>query len=238
MVRNYIKDNGLPCTGDGRGRRFVWADVREWFVKYRIELAGSRGNLGSQIPVVSEETLEEAILRRTKAEADLKELQLAKERGQVASIADVEKAIAASTIVAQTQILAVPSRLASRLLGMDDYKRVVAILEGEMRQLLSNLATIDAVFGAASAVTSSAASNFSAGIAASFCHCDDWSRVIPSSSRVLEEEGLEQTTVSMPDVSLSVVQNAHLFVEAAKCRTLRHYLAGPVHAVRRSPSSR
>ena len=149
MVRNYIKDNGLPCTGDGRGRRFVWADVREWFVKYRIELAGSRGNLGSQIPVVSEETLEEAILRKTKAEADLKELQLAKERGQVASIADVEKAIAASTIVAQTQILAVPSRLASRLLGMDDYKRVVAILEGEMRQLLSNLATIDAVKEAA-----------------------------------------------------------------------------------------
>jgi hypothetical protein len=50
MVRNYIKDNGLPCSGDGRGQRFVWAYVCEWYVKYRIELAGSRGNLGSQIP--------------------------------------------------------------------------------------------------------------------------------------------------------------------------------------------
>ncbi len=28
---------------------------------------------------------------------------------------------------------------------MDDYKRVVAILESEMRELLTNLATIDAV---------------------------------------------------------------------------------------------
>lgn len=145
MVRNYIKDNNLPCVGDGRGRRFVWADVREWYVQYRIQLSGSRGSLGVSVPSADEETLDEAVLRKTKAEADLKELQLARERGQVASVADVEKVLASSTLAIQTQVLAVPSRLATRMLGLQDHGQAVAILEAEMRQVLTNLSTIDAV---------------------------------------------------------------------------------------------
>lgn len=143
MVRNYINDNELPCKGDGRGRRFVWAEVREWYVAYRISIGGSRGNSASQIQ--AREDIEAAMLRKTIAEADLKELQLAKERGQVAAIADVERAISAANKAAQTQILAVPSRLATRLLGLEDRGRITAILEAEMKSLLSNLATIDAV---------------------------------------------------------------------------------------------
>lgn len=149
MVRNYIKDNKLPCNGDGRGRRFAWPQVREWYVQYRIELAGSRGSLGVSVPPIDDETLDQATLRRVKAEADLKELQLARERGQVAAVADVERVLSAAVMAVQTQVLAVPSRLATQMLGLEDHARAVAILTAEMRQLLSNLPTIDAVREAA-----------------------------------------------------------------------------------------
>jgi len=146
MVRNYIKDNELPCIGTGRSRRFVWADVLEWHAQYRIRLAGSRGSPTSS---AEQETLDQAMLRKTVAEADLKELQLARERGQVASIADVEKVLAASVLATQTQILAIPSRLATRMLGITEHAQAVSVLDAEMRQLLTNLATIDAVKEAA-----------------------------------------------------------------------------------------
>jgi phage terminase Nu1 subunit (DNA packaging protein) len=143
MIRNYIKDNALPCRNDGRKRVFVWDEVREWYVAYRIAKDGSRGSLSTQVPV--KEDINAASLRKTVAEADLKELQLAKERGQVAAIDDVERILSAANMATQTQILAVPSRLATQMLGLEDHGRAVSILEAEMRQLLSNLATIDAV---------------------------------------------------------------------------------------------
>ncbi|ADV83863.1 hypothetical protein AciPR4_3105 [Terriglobus saanensis SP1PR4] len=149
MIRNYIKDNGLPFVGDGRERRFIWAKVLEWYVAYRINLDGNRGNglgassLAPQIP--TSETFDEAALRKLRAEADLVELKLASARGEVAAIADVERVLAASSISIQTQLLAVPSRLATQMLGLEDHGRAIAILEAEMRQVLTNLSTIDAV---------------------------------------------------------------------------------------------
>jgi len=148
-VRKWVKVKGLPCNAGSGVMTFSWPSVRRWWTDLAMAEGGTDGTSSKKAAtdklVTPPETYEEALSRKTRAEADLKELQLAKERGQVASIADVERVISAATIVTQTQILAVPSRLASRLLGMDDYKRVVAILESEMRQLLTNLATIDAV---------------------------------------------------------------------------------------------
>jgi phage terminase Nu1 subunit (DNA packaging protein) len=145
MVRNYIKDNGLQCVGDGKARRFVGREVVAWFGSYRVEMDGNGGNGAPSVSSSEPETIDDATLRKTKAEADLKELQLARERGQVGSIANMEKRLTSANKVTQTQILAVPSRLAGRLLGLSDYSRAVAILEAEMRQLLSNLATIESL---------------------------------------------------------------------------------------------
>jgi|SRR5580704_6377081 phage terminase Nu1 subunit (DNA packaging protein) len=148
-VRKWVKTKGLPCIAGSGVMTFAWPSVRQWWTDVARAGGGTGGTSGKKAATDEQtappETYEEALSRKTRAEADLKELQLAKERGQVASIADVERVISAATIVTRTQILAVPSRLASRLLGMDDYKRVVTILESEMRQLLTNLATIDAV---------------------------------------------------------------------------------------------
>lgn len=131
MVRNYIKDNDLPCSGDGRGRRFSWPAVREWYVQYRIELAGSRGSLGISVPARDEETYDQAVLRKVKKEADLLEIKLARERGQVVAIADAKAAMARVASSLRTAILAMPAKLTGQLFGVKDRKRIQEILQRE-----------------------------------------------------------------------------------------------------------
>lgn len=149
-IRNWMNDNGLPCSGSGRGRTIDAAKAIQWHHEYT---AGKSGNGGRNPPAapaeVAIETIDQAMLRKTVAEADLKELQLAKERGQVAAIGDVEKLLSVSNLAVQTQLLAVPSRLATQMLGIEEHGRAVIVLEAEMRQVLSNLASIDAVREAA-----------------------------------------------------------------------------------------
>lgn len=147
QVRNLIQDKGLPAKSDPRGFTLDWPTTLEWYVGYRsAQKGGNGGNLrpGSG-PEEPEETLDQAILRKTKAEADLKELQLAHERGEVAAIADVERVLTGANKSIQTRILAVPASLATRLLGINDRTRIFNELDRSMRELLTNLAGIDAV---------------------------------------------------------------------------------------------
>ena len=79
------------------------------------------------------------------ADADLKELELARERGQVAAIQDVERVLTSANKSIQTRILAMPASLATQLLGIDDRNRIFNLLDRACRDLLTNLAGIDAV---------------------------------------------------------------------------------------------
>lgn len=143
-VRNWMNKNGLPSIESAKGRVLEWRSTLAWFVAYKAEEFGNGGNAappgGNTEP---EETYEEALSRKTRAEADLKELQLAKARGEVATIADVERVLTASNIAVQTQMLAMPTRLATQLLGQEDHRRVVSIITSEVRQVLTNLASGD-----------------------------------------------------------------------------------------------
>jgi len=156
QVRNLIKDKGLPATNDGRGFVLDWPATLEWYVGYRsAQRCGNGGNRrpenGSDALPAPDESFDEAILRKTKAEADLKELQLARERGEVASIADVERVLTGANKSIQTRILALPASLATQLLGIDDRNRIFAILDRNCRELLTNLASLDAVQAARTA---------------------------------------------------------------------------------------
>lgn len=145
-VRNWMNDNGLPFSGAGRGRTVNAAKAIEWHHEYA---GGKNGKTTQPEPEVDEESYDDALARKTRAEADLKELQLARERGQVAAIADVEKVITAANLAAQTQLLAMPARLSTQILGLEDPARAVAIVDSEVRHILTNLADIDAVREAA-----------------------------------------------------------------------------------------
>lgn len=158
QVRNLISDKGLPAKNDGRGYTLDWFTVLDWWVEYKsAQKPGNGGNRrpgnGPEPPEVPSETITEAILRKTVAEADLKELQLAREQGQVAAISDVEKALASANAATKTLILALPSRLSTQLLGIDDRGRLYSILERETNSLLGNLATVKSVFEIAAKTT-------------------------------------------------------------------------------------
>jgi excisionase family DNA binding protein len=146
-VRKWIKEKGLPAKSDPRGFALVWSDVLQWFVAYRI--AENSGTSGTQRPGSDPdnplETFNEALARKTRAEADLKELQLARERGEVAAIADVERVLASANKSIQTLMLAMPSSLAPQLIGLADRAKIYAVIDRDVRATLSNLASIDAV---------------------------------------------------------------------------------------------
>jgi phage terminase Nu1 subunit (DNA packaging protein) len=146
MIRNYIKENDLPCRGDGRGRRFAWPDVLEWFVSYRLGIAGSRGKTGQsrqdKDPVALQLEQMAENLRKTTAEADRLELKLAQERGEVVATRDVEASIAKVASSIKTAILAMPAKLANRVYGVKDKGSVRSILDREARDLCARLATI------------------------------------------------------------------------------------------------
>jgi len=147
QVRNLIKDKGLPAKSDPRGYTLDWYAVLDWWVEYKKAQKG--GNGGNRRPgnetEEPEETYEEALARKTRAEADLKELQLARERGEVAAIADVERVLTGANKSIQTRILAMPASLATQLLGIEDRNRIFNVLDRSCRDLLTNLASIDAV---------------------------------------------------------------------------------------------
>jgi phage terminase Nu1 subunit (DNA packaging protein) len=150
QVRNWIKDKGLQSKSDPRGLMLDWPTTLRWYVAYQADKnlgnGGNRrpipGSDGSEVPA---ETLEEAILRKTMAEADLKELQLAREQGQIVAITDLERVLANSNRSIQTQVLALPAGLAPQLIGMDDRQKIFNLIDRSCRSLLSNLANIDAI---------------------------------------------------------------------------------------------
>ena len=106
----------------------------------RCQENSSRGEPGAQ--PVSEETYNDALTRKTIADANLRELELAVERGEVVAVADVEQSIAKVATSLKTAILALPAKLVTRLYGVKDRNAMRAILDIEARDLCAKLATI------------------------------------------------------------------------------------------------
>ena len=149
QVRNWIKEKGLPARSSERGKILNWPDALEWYVTHRTQLGGnggSRSSLAGSDDLGEEvESYEAALARKTRAEADIKELILARERSEVVSIGDVEKAVTRSNKSIQTLIQAFPASLAPQLVSIDDRARIFAMLQRECNELLTNLTRIEAV---------------------------------------------------------------------------------------------
>jgi terminase small subunit / prophage DNA-packing protein len=145
-VRNWMNNNGLPFSEAGRGRVIESVAAVRWYVGYCHGSDGKSVKNSAPVPELEDsEDYGAALARKTRAEADLKELQLAERRGQVASIEDVEKVVTASSLATKTQIEGLPAKLATQLVGIDDRNTVQKLLAREMSQLLTNLASIDAI---------------------------------------------------------------------------------------------
>lgn len=71
-------------------------------------------------------------VRATKAGADLRELEVAKARGEVAYIGDFERVQASTNMLIRTNMLNIPTRAAPRLVGETDETRFKQVLRDEI----------------------------------------------------------------------------------------------------------
>ena len=161
-IRNWLKDKAMPSTSDERGRRFVWADVLPWYVKMRAEEDGNPrksllswpGTEPTSPPEDDEiqkeyarvgilrKTGAEALLRKTIAEADLKELELGERRRQVVAVEDVSRVMQDTAKNLQVEILGWPTLMIGQIYGMRDRNQLFALLTSSARGLCTRLAGV------------------------------------------------------------------------------------------------
>ena len=119
--------------GAGKGRQWVFdtADVAGWLQSRARDEATGDG------PV------EEATLKRRKLQAETRraELDLAKEIGLVAPVAEFERAQAKVNAVIRQNLMTVPTRVALRLVGETSEARIKEILRAEIGDALNRSAT-------------------------------------------------------------------------------------------------
>jgi len=153
QVRTYMTQ-GLPYRKEGRSPVFVWREVLDWYVGYRISLeAGDRpsdaddeafdesGEGDFPAPSGKNEDIRQATLRKTRADADLRELALSKQRGEVITIADAKVRLDRMMGNLRTKLLGIPPKLASRLEGLKARTEREAAIKDEMETLCREIST-------------------------------------------------------------------------------------------------
>jgi phage terminase Nu1 subunit (DNA packaging protein) len=132
-VQQLVKE-GLPR--EARGRYDVIACML-FYVRYLQRAIEKKsvptpeaGSLGERDPRV----------RLLRAEADLREIALAKERANLMAVADVDKMLTDLVRTTTARIMAIPPRLASELMGETSRLMVQAKLDKAFKDVLAHLA--------------------------------------------------------------------------------------------------
>jgi phage terminase Nu1 subunit (DNA packaging protein) len=81
-------------------------------------------------------------VRLLRADADLREIELAKERSQLVAIPDVEKMVTDLVLTTKARIMAIPPRLAPELVGKTSRLMIQALLDQACKEALSYLARV------------------------------------------------------------------------------------------------
>ena len=119
---------GCPFLERGSGRReykFNSAEVIRWVLAR--EASPGRGQT------------DDSRRRYTLAAAELKEYQLAEKRGSMISVEDVAPIVADELANVRSRLLAIPDRVASKLVGVVDQAVIEAALRDEVIAALSEL---------------------------------------------------------------------------------------------------
>lgn len=132
-VQQLVKE-GMPRESRGEYDAIKCAG---WYIRY----------LQSALEKKSVPTLEggfvgerEERIRLLRADADLKEMELAKERAQLVAIPDVEKMVIDLVLTTKARIMAIPPRLAPELVGETQRTMIQAKLEKACSEALAYLA--------------------------------------------------------------------------------------------------
>lgn len=126
---------GLPR--ELRGKYNLDKCVR-WYIRY-LQAAIEK----KAIPLEGDELVSEQHerVRKMRLDADLKEITLARERGQLVTIDSVEKELSDLVLTTKARIMSVAPRLAPELLGETSRVMAQAKIEKALKESLSQLAS-------------------------------------------------------------------------------------------------
>lgn len=124
-VNQLVKNDGLPKKGDNC---FYLPDVWQWFEIY------SQSQFSD-----AELDLEEQKARLTKAQADLKELELAKAQGVAISSDDIKKMTERVVVSIRSHLMPFPKKVAPLISIMSDEIEIEQTLNGYLYQALNEL---------------------------------------------------------------------------------------------------
>lgn len=132
---SQLRVQGLPGQTNGK---FDLLKCFRWYVNFlqnalahRSVPEGGSGHRG----------IMEARRRKLQADAEVRELELAKLRRELIAAPDVERRWIEIASTIRARLLAVGSRIAPRIVGEADRSRIERQIDGEIRQALTELAT-------------------------------------------------------------------------------------------------
>lgn len=88
-------------------------------------------------------TLDEARRRKTEAEAELAEIELAKARGEVVTVAEVTEEVGRTFDRLRATVLAMPGKWTPQIVGVPDLPAAKAMMDAMANELLESLSTAD-----------------------------------------------------------------------------------------------
>jgi terminase small subunit / prophage DNA-packing protein len=136
-VEHWIRVGCPYVQRGGRGKQWIFstAEVHDWRLDRLREETSGKGT-------VDEKTLKN---RKLAADVERAELELAKSRGEVAPLWQVQKAMAKAFAEVRANMRTIPSRVVSSLIGETDEVRFKAVLLDEIDQALEAMANADLV---------------------------------------------------------------------------------------------
>lgn len=123
---------GMPKVHHGR---YELVRCLSWYVKHLQESLKKRG-----LRVPGDVNERDAKLRILKAQADMRELELARERGELVAIPDIEKRWTDIVTTTRARLLAVADRVTPRIVGEGDRSKIQKQIDSEIREALIAIA--------------------------------------------------------------------------------------------------
>ena len=129
-----LVNEGMPKEGRGQ---YDPVKCMLWYIRY-LQAALEKRSVPMTDGTFAGEREERVRLLR--ADADLREIELAKERSQLVAISDIEQLFTDLVLTTKARILAIPPRLAPELVGESSRVMIQAKIEKACKEALSYLA--------------------------------------------------------------------------------------------------
>lgn len=135
-VQQLVKE-GLPREARGQ---YDPVKCMLWYIRYLQQALEKKSVPTLDGGFVGER---EERVRLLRSQADLSEIELSKQRGQLVAIQDVEKAMTDLVLTTKARVMAVAPRLAPELLGETSRVMVHAKIEKALKEALLNLSKFE-----------------------------------------------------------------------------------------------